>query len=802
MIRHVSRNPGWRWMIAGVLAALAIALLLFSSATQAQIISGHPRMILDNATLATLRQRANANTTQWQALKGYCDSVVGGTIQQPNNNSWASPPNIGSNYQGHGYINAVMNLGLCYRTMQGINATSANVYGNKLAQVLSIISQPYPGPNGANPCTDSGYGIRNYGVALGIGFDWGYDRLQSSLKTQIIAAANHWLTSFENPSTSSCSYYQYIHPLSNYYAGYFHAKTTIALGTFGDNAAAASEWNELIGHEFGDRVRPYFADHMEGGGWPEGFANYGPYATLAMILPAREILTATGIDLTNPDDGSTPYRYPLDMPRYAMHFTWPSRDYTDDRDTNRSSGNTVQPPGTADTGMFTHLYGSLAFYGSPLAPVMHRYLSEVRQATSGYGDERLWVDFLFDQPNALEAPLSTLPRSYLAQGLGMVAARSDWGTDASWMSFRSGPYVESPDHGEQYPDQGSLALVHGGTPLLINASGWIVHEPGGTDDENRIYTDNRGSFSSGNVYSGNSQLYNVFYVRHMSGSSLAEPFGQRSYNTGTPRTALSEYQDGGGWVYSKGSHIEDMYKTFSAGPGVASWSREVLFLRPNRFIVYDRTRKGASSYDQYLAFHFPAMPSSASAATGQKRVNVTYNGRFAGSATFVYPDNPTLATLAMYPGSNPVKAWQVQVRPSDSNVTQRWLSVFNTASTVGAVGSTSRVNVISGTVLGVRLDDNATTPAVVLATTTDQDTPLNSSFSYSVPAAFTSHIILGVAANSGWTVSVNRVGSTQTFTISPGGTLKASHAGVLSFVADARTTVRPGDTLLFDGFDS
>ncbi len=343
--------------------------------------------------------------------------------------------------------------------------------------------------------------------------------------------------------------------------------------------------------------------------------------------------------------------------------------------------------------------------------------------------------------------------------------------------------------------------MRGDTPLLINASGWIVHQPGGDADENRIYNDNRGRFSADNVYSGNTQLYNVFYVRHMNGNSLAEPFGQTNYNVGSVHTAISAFEDAGAWVYSKGSHIEDMYKTFNAGPGVASWSREVLYLRPHQFIVYDRTEKGASSYDQYLAFHFPAKPAGASALPGQKRLDVSYNGHFAGSATFVYPENPGLTTTALYPDSNPVKAWQVQVRPGTASVTQHWLSVFDTATTAARVGSTHRVTLLSGKVLGVRLTNNASTPAIVLGSTTGRDTPLDAAFSYSVPAAFARHIVMGLAPNSSWKINVTRSGSTQTFTVSPGGTAKASHAGALSFVANAGTTVKSGDSLLFDGFD-
>ena len=120
-----------------------------------------------------------------------------------------------------------------------------------------------------------------------------------------------------------------------------------------------------------------------------------------------------------------------------------------------------------------------------------------------------------------------------------------------------------------------------------------------------------------------------------------------------------------------------MYRKFAAGPAVAGWAREVVYLRPNRFVVYDRTTSGSTGYDQFLAWHFPASPVAGTAAAGQNRFDVTYNGQYAGAMTTVLPVSATTTTTAMYTDATPVKAWEIQVRAPNTNVGQQWLNVFD-----------------------------------------------------------------------------------------------------------------------------
>ena len=291
--------------------ARILSFLLFLTATltaSAQTLASHPRLVLDAPTLATLHARMAANTPQWQKLKTQCDSFIGGTVQLPDGNAYPDAPDIGQGYQGSSYWSAVLAEGLCYQTLLASNPSAAAPYGAKAVDVLMAMSTPYTtavGNHGQNPCTDDGYGTRFYGVGMGIGYDWAFPLLSAAQRQQVYTTANAWLASFSNPA--GCSGFEYAHPQSNYFAGYFHADAAIALATYDENPNAPARWTDWLANQFQTAasnpphigVQPYYAAHLAGGGWPEGFGNYGPLATLNMNLPIAEVKTATGIDLVH-----------------------------------------------------------------------------------------------------------------------------------------------------------------------------------------------------------------------------------------------------------------------------------------------------------------------------------------------------------------------------------------------------------------------------------------------------------------------------------------------------------------------
>jgi len=761
-------------------AALQIAAWSWFTPATAQplTLAAHPRLLLDSATLAAARAQASNNTPAWQVLKASCDSFIGGAVNYPTGATYPNLPTLGQGYQGSSYYPALMNEAMCYQVLRSSNPSAAATYGAKAVDILMKMSTPYTtdsGNRGENPCTDDGYVMRYFGTGFGLGYDWLYDLLTPVERTQVITASNRWIASFENPT--GCSGFEYIHPQGNYYAGYFQAKVVIALATYDENSAAPAQWNDWLTNQFGKKVQPYYARHMTGGGWPEGFANYGYSATLNMSLPMREIKTATGQDLIH---GAAPYTFPLDQASYIMAFTWPSLTYFDDRDTNHSNSDD-QPPGTPVTALYQGVLGQLNYWGDARAPVLNQYLQQVSKANNTYHPADAYLVLISLASSAEVKPINALPLSYFAQGMGAVSARSDWTTNATWMSFRAAPYTNNPGSGEEYFDQGSLALVHGNTPLLINATGFVVHNPNGTASENDVYADNRGDFSPADENQGNRRPYNIFFVRNLSGGTLVERYGQGSstLEDDSVRTATT-FEDGHDYVYTQATHLEDIYRTFKAGAAVSSWTREVIFLRPNRFVVYDRTAEGGN-YDQFMAWHFPALPVNGTTASGQNRLDVTYNGIYAGAMTTVLPLNSRLTNVSLYPNALPIKAYQVQVRPANSTASQQWLTVFDLSSSSAGVATASPVKVIQGAIVGVDLsatDGNY----VVITNAGAAGTPLSGNLAYSVTDAVARHIITDLPPGTGYTVSTVNSGGVTRVTVVPGGPTLSSAHGVLDFI--------------------
>lgn len=776
--------------IWGSWAIIAIAGLLASGCAvgaATSVPSGvHPRMILDATTLASMRAAAKKGAAEWKAVKVQCDKYVGGVAEYPSGDGYPGSPRIGSGYQGSDYLPTLAAEALCYQVLKTSSPAAAKRYGARAVDILLKMSTPYTasgGNRGQNPCTDSGYGIRFYGVGFGLGYDWVHELLTAAQRKQVYTTANAWIDAWEKPG--GCAEFAYKHPQSNYYAGYFHAKATIAIATYGENPKAKGYWSDWLGVQFRKKVQPYYNKYLAGGGWPEGFGNYADLGILNMTLPMREVKSATGLDLVTAKPGFT---YPADTVNYAMHFAWPSAKYFDDRDTNHSNGNDWLPPvGTTHTGLYTQAAALARQYAPKLAGVAQHYRNIVNAATKGYAELEPWLALLLVDPSVKPSSLAALPRSYWARGMGAIAARSAWSSRATWMSFRAGPYTNNPNQGEEYFDQGAPSFVRGNIPLLVNASGWIMHEPGGNGEEQRVYDDNYGN-SAGGLYSGNRQLYNIFYVRPKGAADAAPRFGQRAYTAVDQgvRTRIAHYEDGTSYVYVDAANLQDMYATLPGGGAlVSAWNREIVYVRPNRFVVIDRTTASAARSDQYLAWHFPAKPSMTT-IDGRARMDVTYGGKYAGAVTTVAPAKVTTQVLPLYPGSKPIKAWQALVRPATGAAAQQWVTVFDLSPSKAATATATPVTAITKGVIGTQMTAKDGGTVVVSAAA---GKPAAGAVSYRVSGAAARHIVTGLKPGAGYTVTVKRSGAVWTMTLAPGGSGaaggKSSAAGVVAFSVNA-----------------
>jgi len=765
----------------------------------AQSTSARPRILLDAPTLATLRGRMQAKTAEWTALKSVCDSFVGGgAVNFPGDNGYPNPPSVGEGYEGDGYVAALMPLGLCYQTMLASDAVTANQYGSKGVAILMAMSDPAHQTINSSPIADrdDGYGIRNYGFAMGIGYDWLHDLMTSAQLAQLQTALSGWITGFENDAPDN---FEYVQPQGNYFAGYYVSKCMAALAVQGDSPLGDTWWNDWYNNQHLGRVAPYYRVNLAGGGWTEGYAQYGILATRNQSLPALAVKTAKGIDLIQAGNAQSSYTYPLDNPRWLMAFTWPTRDLIDDRGELYSTDNPQVWPGTGRLDTYRFSAGLLAMLGDPMAPMMHKYASDAKVALDalGVGDTTEWIDFLFWDPSAAEtSDYSSLPLAYLAPGMGGVTARSDWSTSATFMSFMSGPYINNPGAGHEAFDKGSLAIERNKNPLLVNADAWLTHDPNGDPGWTVGFNDRFGNWSVDHTI-GNRILYNTFQVRQLDGQgNLVAPYGQSSrQRTDGVRTDISRFEDGGSYVLTVGQFLEDMYYAFhnpdtgqatscpGANSAVTSLSRQIVYLRPSQFVVYDRSGICDASLDQYLAFHFPANPVEVTApAQGLHRFDIN-PGQFAGSMTIVLPANATTTTTSEFSSDTTTwnKVWRTEIRATDApTATRRWLTVFDLAATPGQIASTTPVNVAGGAAVGVLLQ-STTGNSVVISGSAPVGTAISGPVSYVVPAAQTRHVITDLVPSTGYNVSVSVAGSNQTVTITPGGSSNSSLNGVLTF---------------------
>jgi hypothetical protein len=767
----------------------------------------HPRIILDTPTLTALRSRAQSGSAEWTRLRSTCESYVGGSVQFINGNDYPNRPSVGEGYQGSGYFDALMPLGLCYQTLRQSDPTNAARYGAKGVAILMAMSDPANQTasdcNCIVPRRDYGYGIRFFGVTMGIGYDWFYELLTPAQRSQLQTALSSWINSFENDS------FEYDHPQGNYFAGYYSAKCMAALAVQGDSPLGDTWWNAWYNHEHLQRVAPYYTANLDGGGWLEGFAQYGVLSSRNQALPALAVRTAKGIDIIN--NAAQPYKFPLDQAQYLMHFTWPTKDIIDDRGELYSTGDPDYWPGTGTVDIYRFFAGFLAMWGDPAAPMMQRYARDVKPALDaiGSGGTTDWLDFLFWNPAAPEAPnYSSLPLSFLAPGIGGVAARSDWSSTATFLSFVSGPYINNPSAGHEAFEKGSPAIQRNKNPLLVNPAAWMSHEPNGNAGWTLTYDDRFGNWDS-NRQVGNRTLYNTFQVRRLDAQGVpTDRYGQWALQREDGvRTKIGRYEDGGSYVLSVGQFLEDMYRPFTTiCPGrspITSWSRQIVYLRPSQFVIYDRTGICDSSLDQYLAFHFAANPVEVAGGggAGVRRFDVN-TGSFAGSMQTVLPAGAAIATTDHLSSDTRTwnKLWRSEVRtpagtPAAAN--RLWLTVFDAAGSASQVSNASPLNVTSGAAVGVALRGSSGDGNVVVSGTAAVGTAITGPLSYVVPSAAsgsTRHVITDLALSAGYTVSVTVSGSTHTISIVPaasGGNRVSTANGVLSFSVSATGTIAP-----------
>jgi hypothetical protein len=585
---------------------------------------------------------------------------------------------------------------------------------------------------------------------------------------------------------------------SNYYAPYYAVKALTALLTADSNPRATEYWSDWVTRVHGGIVQPWYAAYRAGGGWHEGFQNYGERAVQLMSLPATVIADVTGTDLVN--DAAAPYRFPLDSIDYMFYATWPSLDFVFDEGLGYAATN--PPSGYAQGSYFRYLYGFGKRWSHPRLAQFHQFVKDVLAVRST--SESAADDFVYWSASDPDASYASLPLSYLAQGptqgAGHVFARSDWTRDAVWLGFEGGVYLNNSGQGEEKYGKGGLEVVRGGKPLIVLEQ-WLNHHASG---ENTIY---QHDYADPRVR----DLYNTFQVFHLGAAEdtnqmavlpprvgLTADYGS-GYLPAGARTRVSVFDDGGSYLLATSRYLEDEYRPWAGGASgacpVASWTRSLLFLRAtSQIVVYDRTAtcawSTANAVDQQLVFMTPAAPvltAQSPAVSGTTRYDVTYGGTFMGSVISVLP---AAAAPSFTDIGNLSTAWRIAFRPPgcsaagcspDPGPSLRWLTVLDVNASPGAVANASSLTATGMT--GVLLQQ-AGGNAVALFNAGAAGTTVSGAIGYAIPAGVaTRHVLSELPASVRYAVTT--AAGAVTVTPDAGGAFTSSSRGVLTFTTDA-----------------
>lgn len=692
----------------------------------------HPRIWLDLRTREQLRTRALQPADDWLRLRANCEGYLRAQVEWPDGFAYPEPGNLGPGYRGDGYFDALLELGLCYVVGQSIDDALAPAFAAKGAEILDRMSQPPGAPHYEAP--RDGYGIRYYGIGLAIGYDWLHATLTPELRVKVLAAINHWLAAYAISGLGPKE------PQGNFFAGYYAAMAYAALATEGENPSKPTLWKDWYEGMHKALVQPYYQSWLRGGGWPEGW-HYGYYA-LNMQLPVLAVRTAKGIDLLR--DPSHPYSYPLDQSPHLIHFTWPSRERLDDRGTIRRPDSTRVSPQ-----MMTVQAGLAHRWADPYAHVLQRFARLVREQR---GPAMAWQDLLFWREDAPEAGIESLPLSYATAGMGEVAMRSDWSTSAVWGSFRSGPYINSIASGEQYFDQGALAIVRGGQPLLINVTGIAVvpYPPSTYATEYDLYLNSHADNQAPR------DVFNIFY--NGAGQIMAGP--------DVSQTRLTRVHDDEAYVQMRGERLEQMY-----GPEahIRAWTRDVVYVRPQLFVVYDRTQVGQDQ-GQHTNWHFLSSPIQVPSSQGTRFDVVHPHLGYLGSMTALLPARHTVQLVNVF---NSDKMYRVEVYPVASEFEQTWLTVLEASPGPQQVADVSLLE--AGAAEGVLLRAGPGNTVVLFAG--EKKAPID----YQVPAGPTEHVVTGLEPGLGYSVQVQPAGDSVRVQLRLGSEAPATDGGTLRF---------------------
>lgn len=443
----------------------------------------------------------------------------------------------------------------------------------------------------------------------------------------------------------------------------------IAYATWGENPRAGEFRDYAIQKLYEGKVVPVLQQFGQGGGFTEaGWYARGSLWHLTEALElARRFETYDGFQKA-PKFFYNRLAYEMFQP-YPGRWLYGSERYPEEGDGSHVYGSHTEYPRLMRTVLAQY------FRGSPLsAAVMNK-----RRAASNA--EMGLSDFLYEEEAQAPLDLARFPLAHFDSGIGKVFARSDWSDDATWFRFEASDYWS----GHQHFDAGNFEIFKR-EPLAA---------------ETGEYTD----YSSAHAMNWlvRSIAHNVMLIHDPAEKWANMRDGARvTYANDGGQTKKWEWTVDtlDQWKAKRAQferadiiayHNDAKYLYVAANCTAAytpsklkSWVRQIVFVRPSTFVIYDRVVATKPEYEKTWLLHGHNEPQIAGS------ISTLAHGKSKLSVQTLLPGDAQIRKIAGYGYggqtfdppqsglSEGAAQWRLEVSPGAANASDKFLHVLST----------------------------------------------------------------------------------------------------------------------------
>lgn len=388
---------------------------------------------------------------------------------------------------------------------------------------------------------------------LALVYDWCFPETTPAQRARWIAYANQAVWNVWNhpnarwgATTWAWSGWSVNNPVNNYYYSFLRATVLLGLATWQENPEAARWLRQFREAKIAAELVPTFQRDLAGGGSREGTGYGTAMRSLFELYDLWEATTGERLADTTP--------HARDSALYLIHSVVPTLDrLAPIGDHARDSSAALFDYHRAYALTLAKLYR-----GTSEAGVLVDFVNRCSVPAVTQQFQR-WVDFVY-APTQAPKPLADLWPTWHGVGTGHVFTRSGWTSDATWLHFTAGPYTESHAH----RDQGQL---------LLFKRQWLAFD------------------ANAESHSGINQGEDFHNLVKLSrgGTTLRQ-------REGAGPARLYALVDDDAFVWTGG----DLAPAYDSGDGVQALEREVLFLKPDTVVVFDRVATSPAADADWL----------------------------------------------------------------------------------------------------------------------------------------------------------------------------------------------------------